>query len=34
MGYEAAEAIADLGRGPRNFLRKFRQGLRRIAANE
>ena len=34
IGYEAAEAIAELGRVPRNFLRKFRQCLRRIAANE
>ena len=34
IGYEAAEAIADLPRGPRNVLRKFRRGLRRIAANE
>jgi hypothetical protein len=34
VGYEAAEAIADLGRGPKNFVRKFRQGLRRVAANE
>ena len=25
IGYEAAEAIADLGRGPMNLLRKFRQ---------
>jgi len=35
IGYEAAEAIADLGRLPRNVLRKFRQGLRLlITANE
>jgi glycosyltransferase involved in cell wall biosynthesis len=34
IGYEAAEAVADLARAPRNFLRKFRQGLRRIAASE
>src|SRR5262249_59589904 len=34
IGYEAAEALADLGRVPRNFVRKFRQGLRRVAANE
>jgi hypothetical protein len=35
IGYEAAEAIADLGRAPRNVLRKFRQALRLvIAANE
>jgi GT2 family glycosyltransferase len=34
IGYEAAEAIADLGRAPKNFLRKFRQGLRRVAAEE
>jgi GT2 family glycosyltransferase len=34
VGYEAAEAIADLGRGPKNFVRKLRQGLRREAANE
>jgi glycosyltransferase involved in cell wall biosynthesis len=27
VGYEAAEGIADLGRGPKNFLRKFRQCL-------
>ncbi len=28
IGYEAAEAIADLGRGPLHFLRKLLQGLR------
>jgi len=34
VGYEAAEAIADLGRGPKTFVRKFRQGLRRVGAND
>jgi hypothetical protein len=35
IGYEAAEAVADLGRLPKNVLRKFRQGLRLgIAAKE
>jgi len=34
IGYEAAEAIADLGRGPKNFVRKFWQNVRRGAANE
>ncbi|HUI59319.1 MAG TPA: glycosyltransferase family A protein [Steroidobacteraceae bacterium] len=35
IGYEAAEAIAHLGRAPKQYLRKFRQGLRLlVAANE
>jgi hypothetical protein len=34
IGYEAAEAIADLGHRPKHLVGKFRRGLRRVAANE
>src|SRR5262249_35044107 len=34
VGYERAEAVAALAGGPRHFLRRVRQGMRRVAASE